>query len=58
MYRNTDVHGLHDLLNHLVGAREQRRRNGDAERPGRLQVDDELEFGRLLDRQVLRLRSS
>ena len=45
-------------FDHLVGAGEQRRRNGDAERPGRLQVDDELEFGRLLDRQVLRLRSS
>src|SRR5262249_34197790 len=31
MYRNTDVHGLHDLLNHLVGAREQRRRDFEAE---------------------------
>ena len=31
---------------------EQRRRHLDAERPRRLQVDDELELGRLHDRQV------
>src|SRR4029453_12363282 len=39
-------------LDYLVGAGEQRRRNFDAERPGRGQVDDEIEFGRLLDRDV------
>jgi hypothetical protein len=32
-------------LDHRIGAREQHRRHSDAERPGRLQVDDELEFG-------------
>ena len=41
------------LLNHFVGYCEQAGRNGEVERPRRLQVDDELEFGRLLDRQVL-----
>ena len=38
------------LLDHLVGAGEQRRWNLKADRLGRLQVDDELEFGRQLDR--------
>jgi hypothetical protein len=42
------------LINHLVSTRQQHRRHGDAECPGRLQVDDELEFGRLHDRQVRR----
>jgi hypothetical protein len=42
-----------DLLDHLVGDCEQARRKGEVERPRRLQVDDELEFGRLLDRQAL-----
>ena len=35
------------LFDHLVGDGEQRRRNLKAERLGRLQVNDELEFGRL-----------
>src|SRR5438876_7007945 len=39
-------------LDHLVGTGEQRGRNFEAERPGRLQVDDELEFRRLQYRQV------
>src|SRR5262245_65496702 len=43
-------HGI--LFDHLVGAGEQRRRNFDAERLGRGQVHNEIEFGRLLDRAV------
>ena len=43
------------LFNHHVGARKQRRRYGEAERPGGLEIDHELEFGRLLDRQIGRL---
>src|SRR5262249_11165951 len=35
-------------FDHLVGDGEQARRNGEVERPRCLQVDDELEFGRLL----------
>src|SRR5215472_11585752 len=44
------------LFDHLVGAREHRPGNGKTERLGALQVDDKLEFGRLLDRNVGRLR--
>ena len=40
------------LLDHLVGAGEQRRRHVDAERLGGRQIDDELELGRLHHRQI------
>src|SRR5262245_36713664 len=44
-------------LDHLVGEQLDRVGYLDAERPGRLQVDDELEFGRLHDWQVSGLRA-
>jgi hypothetical protein len=40
------------LLDHLVGGCEERFRHLDAEQPRGLKVDDELELGRLMDRQV------
>jgi hypothetical protein len=40
------------LLDHLVAASEQRWRNLKAKRLRGLRVDDEFEFGRLLDREV------
>lgn len=39
------------LLDHLVGASMQGRRNGEAKRFGSLEIDDQFERGRLLDRQ-------
>ena len=45
------------LLDHLVGEQLQRVGHFEAEHPSRLQVDDELEFGRLQDRQVGGLRA-
>src|SRR5436305_7159268 len=49
--------GSHQLclahsFDHLVGAREQVRRNFKTEHPRGLRVDDQLELGGLLDRQV------
>src|SRR5262245_54253121 len=40
------------LLDHLIGSGEDRRRDGQPEGFGGLEVDDELELGRLLDRQI------
>src|SRR5262249_42371750 len=43
-------------FDHLVGAGEQRWRQLEAKRLGGFEVDDQLELGRLLDRDVARLR--
>ena len=40
------------LFDHLVGAREQRRRNFEAERPGGPKIDEEFELGRLFNRST------
>src|SRR5262245_47226415 len=42
-------------LDHFVGAGEQLRWHRKAERPGSLEIDNKLEFGRCLHRQVARL---
>src|SRR5215470_4858723 len=39
-------------FDHLVGADKQSSRHSEAERLGGLEVDDQLDFGGLLDRQV------
>ena len=44
------------LLNHLVGAQQQRLRNRDPERLGSLEIDHEVVSFRLLHRQLSRLR--
>src|SRR5262245_35591364 len=43
-----------NLFDHVVGAGEKRRRDGEAEYPGGLRVDDQLELARLHYRQVCR----
>jgi len=53
--------GSHQLclahsFDHLVGAGEQRRRHLETQRFGGGQIDGEIEFGRLLDRNVSWLR--
>jgi hypothetical protein len=40
------------LLDHLVGSSEERWRHGETERFGSLQIDDQLKFGGLLNRQI------
>ena len=40
------------LFDHLVGAGEQRCLDGEAERPGGLEIDHQLVLGRRLHRQV------
>jgi len=46
------------LFDHLVGAGEQRGRYIESERLGSRQIDDEIELGRLLDRDFGGLRSA
>src|SRR5205814_7349773 len=61
MVRFTDHHSGTDMpqrgpstpsLDHLVGAGEKRLRHDEAERLRSLDVNDQLELGRLLDRQI------
>src|SRR6516225_4892585 len=44
-----------NLLDDLIGEGKQRRRHGDAQRPGGLEVHDHLEFCRKLHREIARL---
>ena len=44
--------GHRDLFDHLVGARDDRLRNGDAKRLGGLEIDNQLVFGRRLHGQI------
>jgi hypothetical protein len=44
-----------ELFDHLVGAAKQGEGKGETERPGGLEIDDQLHFCGLLDWQVGRL---
>ena len=48
---------IQSLLDHLVGAAEQYRRHFQPDRLRRLEIDHQLELGRLLDGQLARIRS-
>src|SRR5437764_224832 len=52
MHRNKRLRVCNGLLDHLVGAGEQRGRDLDADDLGRLQVDNEFELGRPQHRQI------
>src|SRR5215510_2475172 len=43
------------LLDDLIGPQKDRLWNGEAERLGCIEIDNELKFGRLLHRQISRL---
>src|SRR3954452_12714688 len=43
------------LLDNFIRAREDRLRDGQPERGGGFEIEDQFEFGRLLDRQIARL---
>jgi hypothetical protein len=40
------------LFDHLISSPQECRRNGNAQRIGGFEIDDQLELGRLLDRDV------
>ena len=45
------------LFDHLVSASDERRGHLEPERPRRLEIDDQFEFGRELHREVTGLRA-
>ena len=45
-------------FNHLIGAGEERGWDRETERAGRIEIDDKLEFGGRLDREVTDLLSA
>ena len=52
-----DVQPSAILFNHLVDAGEDRWRDRQSQRVSGFAIDDQLEFGRLLNRQIPRLRA-
>src|SRR5438876_189269 len=53
--QHTTCTGCNDLLDHLIGAGEEGFGNRKADRLRGFDIDDQLEFRRLLNRQITRL---
>ena len=50
------VQQICSLLDHLVGTQKERFGDGQPQRLRRLEIDDEIKFGRLLDRDIAGFR--
>jgi hypothetical protein len=57
LVRVVPIGDLSILFDNLVCSCEQCRRHSEAEHPGRWNVNDQLELGRLHDRQIRRFRT-
>src|SRR5262249_1384162 len=58
LWANSGLMQKRSLINHLVGTSEYGRWNCEAQCLGGRKIDDKIEFGRLLGREIVRFRSA